>query len=271
MNPEAIFGAEGMIGFMASLRAHRYSTPKFRFPDSIHWKNVKLKFKRREDGEDVEDTSPRAFFVRLLEEASADGDNNAVGSCELVEGVAVFMECERSGPRLLRCSVQVIVSTKGDLENLYLDENQVAIYYRYDYSVEERGSLFDHPFPHVHSVPNGPPRFPFTFDHRVFPALAFIEFVMINHSHGKWLEWILDKYAKSHPGDIPEDDFLPDDYLEAYKSEGEWSKIPEAKRSEFLARIRRLSNQALRQLSDGCPSIDTELFALSFVPGPTTT
>lgn len=263
INPKAIFGAEGMINFMSALHAHRHFTPKFQFPDSAPWKEVKLKFKKIEDYDNTEDASPREFFVRLINEAEAAGDSNAIESCQLVEGVAVFMECERSGPRLVRCSVQVIINPVGNLEDLYLDDQQDPIYYRHDYSTRERGSLFDHPFPHIHSVPKGAPRFPLILDSQVFPALAFIEFVMINHSYSNWLEWVIREYGKHYPGDIPDDELTPDQFLDAYKSEANWSRIPEAQRAEFLRRVRRSSRDKLQRLSHGCPSVDPELLALS--------
>jgi len=260
MNTEAMFGTDGMIRFIAALR-NRRDTPETedcRFPIADEWKTVDLT---------CTDDNARNFFVRLIDDAVSSGsctDTQAIESCQLDEGVALFMELKWRGDQILHCSIQVVATPESDLETLYLDEACRGVYYRFDYSIDERGKLFDHPFPHVHSVSEGAPRFQFPIRCRAFPPFAFIEFVMINHHYEKWLGWVLGKYAEMYPGDIPENERTPDELLEAYKEEVEWLKIDESERGRFLRRFKSASTDAIESKSANYPRINPDHLALNY-------
>ncbi len=252
MQVEPLFGTPGMITVLASFRRHNGQAGTAKFPTAPEWRGV---------GHTCNSESPREFFVRLVGEAEASGhsdDANAIQSCQLADGVAIFIQLEWSGERLLKCSIQAVAAPGSDLETLYLDGNSQGVYYRFDYSVQERGCLFDHPFPHVHSVPEGGPRFPFRIPAGVFPPLAFLEFVMINHGYENWSRWILSEYSKRYSGEVPDNEPTPEQLIEAYKVESDWLRIDENYRARFISRLKHSSRDALLSLSVGYPLIDSE-------------
>ena len=260
MTTDAMFGTEGMIRFIHALRERRDTaeTEECRFPIADEWRAVNFT---------CTDDNPRDFFVKLVNEAASSGfctDAGAIDSCQLDEGVALFMDLKWKGDQILRCSIQVVATPERDLETLFLNEESRGVYYRFDYSIDERGKLFDHPFPHVHSVSDGAPRFQFPIRGRAFPPFAFIEFVLIHHHYDTWLKWVLGKYAERYPGDIPENERTPDELLDAYKEEVEWLKIDEAERARFLKRLKRASMDAIESKSANYPRINPDHLALNY-------
>jgi hypothetical protein len=261
MKADAIFGASGMINLSAALRPHRGRQGECRFPVATEWRNVGLTCNH---------SNPRWFFVQLIRAATAcpNPDRNAVRgaieSCQLDEGVAVFMELKWEGSLITRCSIQVIVAPDRDLETLYWRRRCKGVYYRLDYSMEERGKLFDHPFPHVHSVPDGAPRFHFPVRSRVFLPFALLEFVMMNRHYEKWWDWIQKEYQQLNPGEVPDDELTPQEMAEAYKEDSTWRRIDATQRNQFLTLLREASRRALEGESEGYPMIDPELSALNY-------
>lgn len=247
-----------MIALLASFRPHHGQNGITKFPFSPEWIGA---------NHTCNNESPRNFFVRLVNDATPSGSVNkaiAIQNCELVDGVAVFGHLEWKGERLLKCSIQAVVAPESDLETFYLKDSIQGIYYRFDYSVSERGRLFDHPFPHIHCVPDGGPRFPFRIHSNVFPPLQFLEFVMINHGYEKWSRWIISEYAKRYPEEIPDDYPTPEQILEAYKVESDWLRIDKNLRNRFIDRLKRSSIDALLSLSVGYPLIDPEYYANNY-------
>jgi len=258
MSHEEIFGTAGMINFVAALSHVRNGYGDTKFPAATEWRDVNFR---------CTEAKPRDFFVRLINEAVEHGfldDAKAIESCELDEGIALFMEMTWSGDRLLRCSVQIVAALGQDLETLYVDDECDGVYYRFDYAINERGQLFDHPFPHIHSVPDGAPRFPFAITKEVFPPLTFIEFAMINHSYESWRDWILFVYASRNPGDVPENENTPEEFFESFKDELKWLSIDESKRNRFLKLLKEASKEALKAISGDLPKIDSDHLMLNY-------
>jgi len=112
---------------------------------------------------------------------------------------------------ITKCTLSAIVSKnpRNTLIDLYnhrdiedgikkMKVSQSLQYYRLDFDMNEPLDPFSHPHIHVHTCPNGEPRFPFLHNDK-FPyiILAFIEFIYLNHFYDEWYRWVLENISES--------------------------------------------------------------------------
>ncbi|MBL9155794.1 MAG: hypothetical protein JNK37_25180 [Verrucomicrobiales bacterium] len=232
---------------------------KYRFPSGAEWKDIGFTC--------VED-NPREFLERLIHEACIAGeilDDVAVRACELAPGLAIFMEVQSTGDLLDRCSVQAVAAPPGiTITDFLLNDEIRGAYCRLDYSIMERGNLFDHPFPHVHIVHEGPPRFPFYINPKVFPALSFIEFLLANYSYDNWTAWLLQELGRHYPAETPDEELTADELLERYKSRTAWEAVEERIRDAFLKKLRNATKLTLEEVSVDFPKMRLDDLGLSY-------
>jgi hypothetical protein len=256
-----LFGAIGIDTFLMALRSiSKGQKGKIDYPSLLEWKDVEFR---------GDEKNARDIFLRLINQAVEKSTDETreidiIGDCELVEGMAVFMSCESSDGIITFCRLHVIVAPDGDLINLYDNEYDPAFYYRLDYSLEERGGLFNHPFPHIHTVRDGAPRFPLSLDGSIFPPIVFLEFLMMNFYYDRWLSWALSKYPKSDFYKVPDDELSPEQMVESFKLREQWEQIPKQKRQIFLERIKKSTRDAKIQASERFPKINPDSLELNY-------
>ena len=257
-----LFGCEGMINFLTCIRPSPGGPVSSRFPSGEEWRDV---------GFSCEQKNPREFLRRLIGEACTAGsitEDAAINACELSPGLAIFMEAQSTGDRLDRCSVQAVAAPPGvTITDFWLTDEGQGTYCRLDYSIEERGSLFDHPFPHVHIAPEGPPRFPFSINSNVFPALSFLEFLLASYSHDDWTAWLLQQLGRHYPGETPDDERTADELLELYKSRATWEAVDQQVRFSFLTRLKKASKHTLEEVSAEFPKMRVDDLNLNYWGG----
>ena len=190
------FGVKGVTRCLSELDPGKITSGTKSFPLNLEWKNTNLK---------CDEDDPGEWFVRIVREASKMSSiqdlevRSVIESCQLAKGLAAFASLSWKRGAITYLSMQVFATPGISLEN-YFDGGECLIdgkpavprYYRLDFSPSERGNLFDHPFPHIHSIPDGSPRFPWTFSPSVFPALSFLEFVIANHQYDSWKQWLIE-------------------------------------------------------------------------------
>jgi len=90
--------------------------------------------------------------------------------------------------------LQAICLKEGSIEELLgarLPVTDDAVqYFRLDMHPHALGSLYNEPIPHIHSRPNGVPRFPFRTADTKTLIPDFIAFLFQNYAYEKWESWV---------------------------------------------------------------------------------
>ncbi|HVV51128.1 MAG TPA: hypothetical protein VHO06_15780 [Polyangia bacterium] len=122
------------------------------------------------------------WFARCVS-LTQDG---TVGSCEIEPGLALFAFVKRSKERITYASFQAV--RHKNLVRVHQRKRGQLAYLRFDYEPERPGPLFCEPVPHVHGVPDGPPRhFIPTFGSNVVTGI--LHHVYRNYYPSIWLSW----------------------------------------------------------------------------------
>jgi hypothetical protein len=141
------------------------------------------------DGTDVRvggEETLRAWFRRVIGDTDAE---DRILDCSVEENFAFFGKLTWRDAQIVQCSFQALI-TNTDLLTFYFEDGHRVQYYRFDLDPTQPGPLFAEPQPHVHSVPEGPPRFALSFDQREYCLVSFLEFIYRNHYYDKWPTWV---------------------------------------------------------------------------------
>lgn len=127
----------------------------------------------------------REWFVRCVDDM-LDCD---IQSCQLEENIAFFAVVKWMKSALYFANCQTLIVHDGNLEDFYDGRAHDRQYHRLDLDMNQPGPLFKEPLPHIHSQPQGPPRFP---SHRMSAEnvlVDFLEFIYRNYQYDKWMSW----------------------------------------------------------------------------------
>ncbi len=81
------------------------------------------------------------------------------------------------------------MTTGGDVDDFYLEENLEHYYFRLDIDPSFSGRIFREPYPHIHFRGKGEPRYPVDGLCDGNPIISFMDFIYRNYSFETWLEW----------------------------------------------------------------------------------
>lgn len=112
-----------------------------------------------------------------------------IESTYLNNQLAFFGSIEWSENIITKCSLQAIITKDTTLKE-YINKTETGIqYYRLDYDTQNTGRLFKEPIPHIHTAPNGEPRFNINKNEDTFIPTSFLEIIYLNHFYEQ--EWAL--------------------------------------------------------------------------------
>jgi len=86
-------------------------------------------------------------------------------------------------------SLQILITTGGDVDDLYLGEDLENYYFRLDIDSSISGEIFREPYPHIHFRGKGEPRYPVDGLCDGNPIISFIDFIYRNYKFEVWLQW----------------------------------------------------------------------------------
>ena len=201
--PLPVFGSDGAANFVAALKVNgkkeEANFPRF-------WDRGNVRAKETRDAEGDPNRILRQWFRKLI--GTGSDWKKRIDACTIEENIACVASIDWKGNELTFCRMQVIVTNGGNLRDLYLEATKEAsegtestdtskakthkvsaVYYRLELDADQPGSLFMEPQPHVHTVPEGSPRFSFLPPDTEFLPLAFLEFIYLNHNLKKWHAW----------------------------------------------------------------------------------
>lgn len=88
-------------------------------------------------------------------------------------------------------NMQVIATEEGTIEDFYLNESAAKChYFRLDVDFSSIGPLFKETLPHIHTHPDGSPRYHFVPKHERTLIPEFLEFIYLNYAYDKWVKWV---------------------------------------------------------------------------------
>lgn len=188
------------------------------------------------------------WFKRIVD----DHLGRDTSQCAMETGMAVFASLRFNDNIIEYANIQVL-KTKPDkkLVDYYRHPDKVSCkYLRFDYDLKCLGEMFTHPHPHIHTTPDGSPRFWSTIYHNGNVSenivLDFFEFVYRNFYPEKWHDWA--RYAcQSKRPIIQEDDVKFDAIIEAFKANNQ-----EAILSKY--------NRDLKRIKSRCRELKEKLF-----------
>jgi hypothetical protein len=126
------------------------------------------------------------WFKRCVDEI-LEGD---IGSCQIEENIAFFAIIKWNNNKVNYINLQALVTTGGTLEDFYCNGSSIKYHYhRLDLDCDSTGELFKEALPHIHTYPNGPPRFSFNYNKTNNIIVEFMEFIYLNYCYDKWLKW----------------------------------------------------------------------------------
>jgi hypothetical protein len=249
------FNSHGVADFLRVTKPNKNSTGSHKYPKGP-WKNVNTR---------CEEKDLHVWFTKMVDEAATgfDSPDAAIGNCELMPGLAIFAKFSWEQNILSSCSIQALIAPGNTLTEYYLDSNSSEAHYnRLDYSIEERGSIFNHPFPHIHSQPDGPPRFPFPISSESFPPLDFIEFIFLNYYHEEWQKWIETIHDSQTSSFLKNNNIELEDAIDAFKKAPLWERFK--KPEDLISEIKRAAQQEKAKLTANFPTIPDEHFLLNY-------
>ena len=214
------------------------------------------------------DSDPSKFFLKLITSAESilgKYRETLVKECEIAPGIGAFIEFSWSDTYELDvCKLQAIVVPSGDLSELLTTQVPASFYYRFEFSVKQRGSLFDHPFPHAHTFFDGAPRFPLPDRGRLFPLFHWLEFLMLNHHYSLWERWAISQCRFSIRPGLCTAERSPEDFLLAFPTKEEWEEIAEPERAAFVTALKITLREAADAKASGFPEIPAEFLSLNY-------
>lgn len=162
-----------------------------------------------------------------------------------------------------KCSIQALVSLNGTITEVYKNEREVVSqYYRIDLSPLEPGPLFKEALPHIHSIPDGEPRFALPSSMEIYLPLRFIEFIFLNHFHDDWAVWAENV---SLGGDITYAEIDEVIALRNSFNDGSlWAKRDSLK--AIAMKMKSLLHAEKLSISSALPRIDTDAEIFSYHP-----
>jgi hypothetical protein len=256
MSDNPLLGSEGISRFLLALHPNSRPQGTNRFPNQNHWKDLSL---RRDESD------PRKWLGIMIAnaiEAGCQDDIEAIDSFEITDGLAVFASMTWNSHQIVHLSVQCLVTSGLSLFEYIYGEECPTQYYRLDYSLEERGSLFNHPFPHIHTLVDGSPRLGIHCDPYIFPALPFLEKVFIEHFYDKWSAWLTKEHSKYFPDSSSSSSPSMGEYFEAYRSQEAWNQQVSTRRK--IRELKLSSEMSLLNRSEGFPYIDPNCLQLNW-------
>jgi hypothetical protein len=262
MKTEPLFGANGMDDLVALLRAAGMTSApsgSWNYPMADEWTKATLR---------CNELDPGSWFKRIVREASGRTDakddlvKSVIESCEIAEGVALFVSLKWKAGKITYLSAQVFVTLSADLIEFFNGADSDSRYYRLDFSSEERGNLFDHPFPHLHTIPEGSPRLPWHFRPNITPIFSFLEFVFINHQYERWKRWLIQEHKKKFSYPSTDDQPLMEDVFESFKEPNSWSRVTDGNR--LIQELKAAAIEKLETLSEAALPIDPTLLPFNY-------
>lgn len=133
------------------------------------------------------------WFCRIID-TQLEG---AVEKCAVETNMGVFAHLRYDEASIAYANIQVLVA-EADLETYYIDSRTRCSYFRFDYDLGCLGEIFKEPHPHIHSAPEGAPRFGPPIQHGN-AVLDFFDFIYRNFHHEKWIEWARFAYDREGP------------------------------------------------------------------------
>jgi len=133
--------------------------------------------------------SVQHWFIRLIKEI-LDGN---IQACQIEDNMAVFAYIKWKNYRISYINFQVLIIKGGTLEQF--SNRCPSLEYQYfrldlDEDCISHTSLFEESIPHIHSNPNGPPRFFLDYRDSNNIILDFLEFIYLNYYPEKWRTWM---------------------------------------------------------------------------------
>jgi len=162
------------------------------FPRRQNWDDNSLRIRKNVD--------LHSWFQNII----GDGDAGAlrIEQCSIEDNFAFFGRIKWDKDGIYFCRLQGLIVEGCDLTEYYNSDPKDRIlvsYYRLDFDIKTPGNLFKESLPHIHSVTDGSPRFPFMCTVDEYLPISFLEFIYLNHFHDEWLKWAKE-VSKSNPG-----------------------------------------------------------------------
>ena len=123
------------------------------------------------------------WFVRCVDQCL--GGN--IGPCTVAENIAIFAVLRWHKKTIFYLNCQALVTLDCSLDEFYCDGAKKAQYLRLDYDLDALGAMFREPSPHVHVLPDGEPRFPFSGSSNA--VIDFLDFIYRNYQFEDWFIW----------------------------------------------------------------------------------
>lgn len=197
------FISRGVKNVIDALAPNKRPSGAAHFPWKEGWSGDNARVKGPSFGKLSPRKVLRDWFKELI--GPEDAASQRIDDCTIVDNlpwrkptdpllsIACFAAVNWKCDVLTYCRIQVLVVEGGDLLDFYLRTKpcMTAQYYRLELDPTIPCPLFAEPQPHIHSVPDGPPRFGFRSNEREYLPLSFLEFVILNHAHDLWLSWVV--------------------------------------------------------------------------------
>jgi len=242
-DPIQPFASEGVHRLLEVLNPHGRLSGRVFYPRQF--KDISS---RIQDSQPIHD-----WFIGTLEALSD------VGSCQVEEDMACFIELEWNQSNLTYVNFHVVISRPQSIGDYSCDPSRtnVLVYFRMDYSRKILGQFFTHPLPHIHIHTHDAPRFHLESMTTGNLVVDFLDFIYRNYYFPQWKDWakrVCRKRVKLSDG---EDRF--DRIVEAYK-DGKFVELS-TDHSEYI----RLAKEALREWKDAQFSLRVEQEACSLL------
>lgn len=198
------------------------------------------------------------WFRRII--GPPDSSDVRIEQCAIRDDLAFFGRVIWDSKGISYCGLQALVTPGSSLLDFYLAEPDTiqsfkANYYRLDLALKEPGPIFKEAMPHIHCVPDGPPRFPFVYSDEYLPV-SFLEFIYLNHFHEDWVKWAGLEVSK-RGGIIPFEGIVA-----GYKSGSIVAQINEFR--PFLSQLKKLLFDAKRARVPNAPKVNPCMHYLNY-------
>lgn len=252
---KAIFDSEGVRNVVSALAPHGGPSGTSRFPTWNRWVHGETRVNGPGSGM-LSPATLRQWFQQVV--GNESGDSDRIADMQIEDNIACLGTIQWSEGHLIFCRMQVLVTTGGDLMDFYLGENTSmgGYYYRLELDPSQPGPLFTEPQPHVHTQPDGPPRFPFHSPPDDFLPLSFLEFIFLNHKPQQWKNWA-ERVCKSQRPDLPFKN-LADQFASGKISENL------EKYETHLEDLKKILRAAKRQVLDDAPKLGGYMSVLNY-------
>lgn len=199
------------------------------------------------------------WFRRVI--GPDDVADSNIDRCAIRDNFAFFGRVSWDADGINYCGLQALVTRECSLTDYYLADASsiqklVVFYYRLDLDVKMPGPVFKEAMPHIHCIPDGPPRFPFVCSDEYLPV-SFLEFIFLNHFHDDWLKWARSEVSK-RGADLPFEGIV-----EGYNSGSIVERIGEFRLN--LAALKKLLFDAKRARVPNAPQPNQCVFDLNYI------